>query len=92
MSCCRRGSANATTLGVPRRQSQSEDGWGQPGQVCVEQAGWTCYNARMNGSVFITRLVLNNYKSIAACSVPLGPRVFLAGQNRRGKEGIEPAR
>ena len=35
----------------------------------------------MNGSVLITRVVLQNYKSIAACSVPLRSLVFLVGQN-----------
>ncbi len=42
----------------------------------------------MNGSVFITRVVLKNYKSIAACSVPLGPLVFLVGQNGAGKSNF----
>ncbi len=42
----------------------------------------------MNGSVFITRVVLKNYKSIAACSVPLRSLVFLVGQNGSGKSNF----
>jgi predicted ATPase len=42
----------------------------------------------MNGSVLITRVVLKNYKSIAACSVRLQPLVFLVGQNGSGKSNF----
>lgn len=42
----------------------------------------------MNGSVLITRAVLKNYKSIAACSVPLRSLVFLVGQNGSGKSNF----
>ncbi len=42
----------------------------------------------MNGSVLITRVVLKNYKSIAACSVPLRSLVFLVGQNGSGKSNF----
>jgi energy-coupling factor transporter ATP-binding protein EcfA2 len=39
----------------------------------------------MNGPVFITRLTLRNYKSIAACKLSLGPLTFLVGSNGSGK-------
>jgi len=42
----------------------------------------------MNGSVLITRMVLKNYKSIAACSVSLRSLVFLVGQNGSGKSNF----
>jgi len=42
----------------------------------------------MNRSVPVNRVVLKNYKSIAACSVPLGSLVFLVGQNRSGKRNF----
>lgn len=42
----------------------------------------------MNGSVFITRVVLKNYKSIATCSVQLRPLIFLVGQNGSGKSNF----
>jgi len=42
----------------------------------------------MNGSVFITRVVLKNYKSIANCSVQLRPLVFLVGPNGTGKSNF----
>ena len=38
--------------------------------------------------VFIKRVVLNNYKSIKECSVPLGPLTFLVGQNGSGKSNF----
>jgi predicted ATPase len=34
-----------------------------------------------NSAIFLKRVVLSNYKSIKACSVPLGPLTFLVGQN-----------
>jgi predicted ATPase len=37
---------------------------------------------------FIKRVVLNNYKSIKECSVPLGPLTFLVGQNGAGKSNF----
>jgi predicted ATPase len=42
----------------------------------------------MSDSVLITRVVLKNYKSIAACSVPLRSLVFLVGQNGSGKSNF----
>lgn len=42
----------------------------------------------MNGSVLLTRVLLKNYKSIAACSVPLQSLVFLVGQNGSGKSNF----
>ena len=39
----------------------------------------------MAASVLITRLVLRNYKSIAACDLSLGPLTFLVGPNGSGK-------
>ncbi len=39
----------------------------------------------MNSPVFITRLTLRNYKSIAACQLDLGPLNFLVGPNGSGK-------
>jgi predicted ATPase len=38
--------------------------------------------------VFLKRVVLNNYKSIKECSVPLGPLTFLVGQNGAGKSNF----
>lgn len=42
----------------------------------------------MNDSVLVTRMVLKNYKSIAACSVRLRPLTFLVGQNGSGKSNF----
>ena len=39
----------------------------------------------MTSPVFITRLTLRNYKSIAACRLSLGPLTFLVGPNGSGK-------
>jgi predicted ATPase len=32
--------------------------------------------------VFITRVVLKDYRSIKSCDIPLGPMNFLVGPNR----------
>lgn len=42
----------------------------------------------MNNPVFLKRVVLNNYKSIKECSVPLSPLTFLVGQNGAGKSNF----
>jgi len=42
----------------------------------------------MNDPVFLKRVVLNNYKSIKECSVPLGSLTFLVGQNGAGKSNF----
>ncbi|MYC75203.1 AAA family ATPase [Candidatus Poribacteria bacterium] len=42
----------------------------------------------MKGSTFITRVVLRNYKSIAACDVRLQPLTFLVGANGAGKSNF----
>jgi predicted ATPase len=42
----------------------------------------------MTTPVFIKRVVLNNYKSIKECSVPLGALTFLVGQNGAGKSNF----
>ena len=42
----------------------------------------------MKDSMFITRVVLKNYKSIAACDVRLGPLTFLVGRNGSGKSNF----
>ena len=42
----------------------------------------------MKDSTFITRVVLKNYKSIAACDVRLGPLTFLVGRNGAGKSNF----
>ena len=42
----------------------------------------------MKDSTFITRVVLKNYKSIAACDVQLGPLAFLVGRNGSGKSNF----
>lgn len=39
----------------------------------------------MSSPVFVTRLTLRNYKSIAACRLDLGPLTFLVGPNGSGK-------
>lgn len=39
-------------------------------------------------SVFLTRVVLKNYRSIAACDVALGPLTFLVGPNGAGKSNF----
>ena len=38
--------------------------------------------------VFLKRVVLRNYKSIAVCSVKLGPLTFLVGPNGAGKSNF----
>lgn len=42
----------------------------------------------MNEPVFITRVVLKNYKSIASCSARLRPLIFLVGKNGSGKSNF----
>ena len=42
----------------------------------------------MKDSTFITRVVLKNYKSIAACDVGLQPLTFLVGPNGAGKSNF----
>ncbi len=42
----------------------------------------------MSKSIFLRRVVLNNYKSIKECSVELGPLSFLVGQNGAGKSNF----
>ena len=42
----------------------------------------------MKDSTFITRVVLKNYKSIAACDMQLGPLTFLVGRNGAGKSNF----
>ena len=42
----------------------------------------------MKDSMFITRVVLKNYKSIAVCDVRLGPLTFLVGRNGAGKSNF----
>jgi predicted ATPase len=42
----------------------------------------------MRNPIFLTRVVLNNYKSIKACSVKPGPLTFLVGQNGAGKSNF----
>lgn len=42
----------------------------------------------MSSSVFIRRVVLHNYMSIARCSVPLGALTFLIGPNGAGKSNF----
>ena len=40
------------------------------------------------GSCLVTRVVIRNYKSIAACDVQLGPLSFLVGPNGSGKSNF----
>jgi len=42
----------------------------------------------MTTSVFLTRVVLRNYKSIGACDVRLGPLTYLVGANGSGKSNF----
>ncbi len=42
----------------------------------------------MTNPIFLNRVVLRNYKSIAACSVGLGPLTFLIGPNGTGKSNF----
>jgi predicted ATPase len=42
----------------------------------------------MPDSTFITRVLLENYKSIARCDVELGPLTFLVGANGSGKSNF----
>jgi predicted ATPase len=42
----------------------------------------------MINQVFLRRVLLNNYKSIKECSVPLGSLAFLLGQNGAGKSNF----
>lgn len=39
-------------------------------------------------ATFLSRVVLKNYRSIAACDVSLGPLTFLVGQNGAGKSNF----
>lgn len=42
----------------------------------------------MSATTFLQRVVLKNYKSIAACDVRLGPLMFLVGPNGAGKSNF----
>lgn len=42
----------------------------------------------MNDSTFLTRVILENYKSIGRCDVSLGPLSFLVGANGSGKSNF----
>ena len=42
----------------------------------------------MSTSIFITRVILRNYKSIGHCDVRLGPLVYLVGSNGSGKSNF----
>src|SRR5947209_6669129 len=42
----------------------------------------------MPGPIFLTRVLLENYKSIARCDVELGPLTFLVGANGSGKSNF----
>jgi predicted ATPase len=42
----------------------------------------------MNTPTFLTRIVLKNFKSFAACDVKLGPLTFLVGPNGAGKSNF----
>jgi predicted ATPase len=42
----------------------------------------------MGSTPFLTRVVLENYKSIAACDVRLGPLTYLVGPNGAGKSNF----
>src|SRR3954465_12177088 len=42
----------------------------------------------MEGATFLTRVVLENYKSIARCDVRLGPLHYLVGPNGAGKSNF----
>lgn len=42
----------------------------------------------MDGAVFLTRVVLRNYKSIGYCDVPLSPLTYLVGTNGSGKSNF----
>src|SRR3954451_15889090 len=42
----------------------------------------------MGSSTFITRVALENYKSIARCDVSLGALTFLVGRNGSGKSNF----
>ncbi len=42
----------------------------------------------MTNATFLQRVVLKNYKSIAACDVQLGPLTFLVGPNGAGKSNF----
>jgi len=42
----------------------------------------------MPDPTFLTRVLLENYKSIASCDVALGPLTFLVGPNGSGKSNF----
>jgi len=42
----------------------------------------------MERATFLTRVVLENYKSIAHCDVRLGPLNYLVGPNGAGKSNF----
>jgi predicted ATPase len=44
--------------------------------------------ASMKDGTFLTRVVIDNYKSIASCDVHLGPLTFLIGPNGAGKSNF----
>ncbi|MGZ8250072.1 AAA family ATPase [Methylomagnum sp.] len=49
----------------------------------------TDYQERnVTASIFLTRVILRNYKSIAACDVRLGPLTYMVGANGSGKSNF----
>src|SRR5487761_2288824 len=58
--------------------------------MTVQSDGAASEPVRVSGvdSVFLRRVVLKNYKSIAACDVALGPLTFLVGPNGSGKSNF----
>ena len=45
----------------------------------------------MPNQIFITRVVLRNFKSIGKCDVKLGPLTYLVGPNGSGKSNFMDA-
>src|SRR4030043_340879 len=54
----------------------------------MRRFGYSNWEAVMNNPIFLMRVVLNNYKSIKACSVEPGPLTFLVGPNGAGKSNF----
>lgn len=70
------------------RLPQESNRVGAASEVDVDPGDRQWYKNRVNASIFLERVVVRNYKSIAACSVRLRPLVFLVGQNGSGKSNF----
>ncbi|MBI3968372.1 MAG: AAA family ATPase [Chloroflexi bacterium] len=78
-----RGGDRPTTSVTPPSHAGPRSGAVQFGQAARADEGQNVTDSRL-----LTRVVLQNYKSIAACDVELRPLTFLVGPNGAGKSNF----